>query len=389
MNGVRLLLVNSHGTDVSVGGTEGYVAKLAEGFAARGAEVSVLSAFPGASTVPAERTRALHDTDWRDDRRRRRRNHLDDVVSRPSRKLADAIAWAGPDVVHTHNLPGITTGVWEVARRAGAAVVHTIHDYHLLCPRVTLLRPDGEPCRPHPLLCGLRTRSLARWADRVSHVLGVSQYVIDRHAALFRRAQLAVVRHPFDPSPQRAFRPPGDRLRTVGYVGALAKTKGTDRLLAALPAIGELGLEVRMAGEGRLQAEVSDAAARSPVLQYDGFVGGQAKDAFLEACDVGIVPSVWPEPGGPPWAMLEWLWAGRPVLVSPRGGLAEALETLPGSLPVEPTTEGIVSALARLTDGDAWTEARAAVQPLSDPGAVDRWFDVHERAYREAMEARA
>jgi glycosyltransferase involved in cell wall biosynthesis len=234
----------------------------------------------------------------------------------------------------------------------------------------------------------MRTRSLGRWADRVSHVLGVSQYLIDRHAALFPRSRLDVVRHPFDPPPHKAFRPPGDRLRTVGYVGALAKTKGTDRLLAALPAIGELGLEVRMAGEGRLQAEVAEAAARSPVLRYDGFVGGEAKEAFLEDCDVGIVPSVWPEPGGPPWAMLEWLWAGRPVLVSPRGGLAEALEALPGSLPVEPTTEGIVSSLARLADEDAWREAVAGVRPLSDPGAVDRWFDVHERTYRAAMEAR-
>jgi hypothetical protein len=86
--------------------------------------------------------------------------------------------------------------------------------------------------------------------------------------------------------------------------------------------------------------------------------------------------------------MLEWLWAGRPVLVSPRGGLAEALEELPGSLPVEPTVEGIVAAVARLTEPGAWHDAVQSVRPLTDPGAVDHWFDVQEQMYREALEGR-
>lgn len=381
----RLLLVNAHGTDETVGGTEGYVAKLAAEFAGGGAEVRVLSAFPGPSTLPPAHTRYLHSTDWRESQVRRVRNHVDDVFSMPTSALADAIEWAKPDLVHTHNLPGITTGIWEAARRAGVPVVHTLHDYHLLCPRVTLLDPSGKPCSPHPLLCGLRTRSLGRWGKAVSHLVGVSQYLLNRHTALFPHAKHHVVRHPTENPRTEPMRPPRDRLETVGYIGALAKTKGTDKLLAALPELQRLGIKVRVAGGGRLQSEVEAAARSWPMLRYDGYVDAAAKEEFLADCDAGIIPSVWPEPGGPPWAMLDWHWAGRPVLVTPRGGLAEALTELPGALPVEPTPEGIVAALARLRDPEAWRQAVDAVRPVKNGTDFRHWFDAQEQVYLEAL----
>ena len=146
MKGLRVLLVNAHGTDPAYGGAERYAAELATGIESRGGEAYVLAAFPGASTVDAGRVRVLHGSDWRESRLRRLGNHAGDVLSRPGRELADAVAWARPDVVHTSNLPGIGTGIWEAARRAGIPVVHTLHDYHLLCPRTTLRLGSTTSC---------------------------------------------------------------------------------------------------------------------------------------------------------------------------------------------------------------------------------------------------
>lgn len=384
----RLLLVNAHGSDETVGGTEGYVAKIAAEFTNGGSEVRVLSAFPGRSTLPEGHTRYLHDTDWRESKVRRLRNHLDDLASLRTRALDAAIEWAQPDLVHTHNLPGITTGIWESARRAGVPVVHTLHDYHLICPRVTLLKPDGERCSPHPLLCGLRERSLGRWGGAVSHVVGVSQYLLDRHTELFPDAELHVIRHPTKNPRTEPLPPPRDRLETLGYIGALAKTKGIDKLLEALPRIAELGIQVRIAGEGRLQAEVADAARRYSALDYLGYVGQDQKDEFLADCDAGIIPSVWPEPGGPPWAMLDWHWGGRPVLVSPRGGLAEALVDLPGARAVEPTVDGIVEAVRPLRDPEVWRQAVEAVKPVRNGTDFAYWFDAQEAVYLKALAAK-
>jgi len=52
---MRVLLVNSHGADPAFGGAERYVRDLARGFAARGWDAAVLSAFPQRMQVEASR----------------------------------------------------------------------------------------------------------------------------------------------------------------------------------------------------------------------------------------------------------------------------------------------------------------------------------------------
>jgi glycosyltransferase involved in cell wall biosynthesis len=312
-------------------------------------------------------TTVLHRTDWEEDSARRLRNHLGALTSRPTRRLEDAVAAAAPDVVHTHNLPGITTAIWEVARRAGVPVVHCLHDYHLLCPRVTLIREDGTPCRPSPLLCGLRARRLGRWAGAVARVHGPSEHILRRHEALFDGSETRVIRHPADQRPGRELRPPAAEPRTLGFIGALDRTKGVDVLLEAAPPLRERGIDLRIAGDGRLRSEVEAA----PVT-YVGRVSGAAKDDFLESCDAGLVPSVWEEPAGPPFAVLEWLAAGRPVIASRRGGLAESAD-LPGVRTVEPTAAGLLEAL---------DEPLNAPEPVAGNGARERWLDEHAELLR-------
>jgi glycosyltransferase involved in cell wall biosynthesis len=375
---VRVLLVNAHGTDTSRGGAEHNLAALAHGYLERGLEVSLLAGFPGKQAVHVP-TAVLHRDDWVEHPSRRLRNHIGTLTARPTRRLRKVVADFRPDVVHTNNLPGITTAIWEVARSAGVPVVHGLHDYHLLCPRVTLMQPDGSMCRPHPLLCGLRTRRLARWADAVSHVHGPSQYILTRHAGFFGDVPSTVIRHPRAQPPGRQLAPPGDKLRTIGFIGALNPTKGVDVVLEALPALRRLGLEIRIAGHGRLRPEVEAAQ-----VVYAGTVAGAAKDDFFEACDLGVVPSVWPEPAGPPFALLDWLSAGRPVISSRRGGLAESAG-LPGVQTIEPTADELVAAVERLVEPAAWKRALGEVPPSFETGEHERWIDEHERLLREAV----
>jgi glycosyltransferase involved in cell wall biosynthesis len=381
--GRRLLLVNAHGANDVAGGAEGYVGRVADGFAARGYHVEVVSAYP--SETRGRRITTLHATHWRTNRITRLRSHAGAVISLPTPRLREIVARAAPDVLHTSNLPGISTAIWEVARRQQIPVVHTIHDYHLLCPRTTLLRPDGTPCRPHPLLCGLRMRRLARWAGAVSYVIGVSQYVLDLHAQLFPHATMEKIA-PLAPPPSRPLKPPRERLQTIGYLGALEHTKGVMRLLEAAPLLEPLGIEILVAGGGRLRAEVEAVAAREANVQYQGLVSGPQKDRFFEHCDAGILPSVWQEPGAPATVVLEWLAAGRPLLTSARGGLAEAIPELHGTIEIEPTAQGIVRAVEGLLAPGRWGEAVRAVCPPIGERDVERWLDKHERAYLTALE---
>jgi glycosyltransferase involved in cell wall biosynthesis len=376
---VRLLLVNGHGDDATVGGAEQVVALLAKELPARGFEISLLRAFPGDGNV--EEQTILHRADWRESEARRVRNHLGDLFARPTGSLTRAIERHRPQVVHTHNLAGMGTGVWEVCRRAGVPVVHTVHDYYLLCPRVTLLRRDGRPCRPSPLFCGSRAKRLARWSGAVDHATGVSQHVLDAHAGMFECAERHVIRNPVTSNGFGKLAPPRSCVRTIGYIGSLTEAKGITVLLEAVPELSELGLDVRVAGDGRLRQAVERAAAVEPNVSYAGPVQDGLKEEFFAGCDLGVVPSVWAEPGGPTLAMVEWLAAGRPVLVSRRGGLAEVIGSYPGSIPIEPTVDDILRAARELTDPPLWADVVAAVRAPTEDGALSAWTDSYAAIY--------
>ena len=351
---MRLLLVNAHGADLGSGGAEKYVCELATGLAMRGHDTCVLSAFPVDVDGSAGKTLVLHRSDWRDSELRRVANHVGDLVCNPTRRLAEAVAAARPDVVHTSNLPGITTAIWETCRRLGVPVVHTIHDYYLLCPRVTLQRRDGTPCCPHETYCRVRTERLARWTGAVAEIVAVSDYVRRRHEHLFSRAGFHVIPIPIAPLDDAPLRQPRTPPRTIGYLGALGGMKGIADLIEAAPGLAGLGYVVQIAGDGSLRPLTEAAAARGE-LRYRGAVHGNEKLDFIASSDLAILPSTWEEPGAPPYAVAEWLAAGRPILVTRRGGLAEVAERFPGVVDMDPGAEGIVAAARRLADPAAWS----------------------------------
>lgn len=379
---MRILFVNAHG-DPAVGGAEKHVAELAGELFQRGYAVDLLQAFPdeGPPGFPGTRT-VLHATHWKASEVRRLRNHVEDVVVPVRNSVRTAIDSLAPDLVHTHNLPGFGTGVWETCRTLGIPVVHTLHDYYLLCPRVTLTSRDGRGCRPG-LYCGLRSRRLARFGSAVGDVIGVSRYVLERHAQVFATARRHVIRNPATTT-FVASRPPRDELRTIGFIGSLEHNKGLHVLLGAAPKLQQLGCELVVAGSGRLEGDVRAAVERGGV-RYVGRVGGPEKSAFFDTCDLGVVPSIWDEPA--PYTPLEWLSSARPVLVSARGGIGEMLEHWGGAIAIEPTTDGIVAAVEQLREPGAWQRAVSRVECPGSPHAFAEWVDEHEAVYERSFSA--
>jgi glycosyltransferase involved in cell wall biosynthesis len=379
---MRVLIINSHGDDASCGGAERVVVALTDHLRTQGVDVAYLQAFPSRAPVREIERTVLHRTDWREVATRRAKNHLHSVLAPAGARLEEAVRDLRPDLVHTHNLVGIGTGVWEAARRLGLPVVHTAHDYYLLCPRVTLTRRDGTACSPSPFLCGIRTRRLARWSPAVAHLIGPSQHVVDLHRRLFSNAEFHVLRSPVEVPDARPLEPPRAEPSTVGYIGSLDRAKGVHLLLDAAPRLAALGFSLRIAGEGRLRDEVRRAAEQSAAVHWDGQVLGDAKRRFFRECDLGLIPSVWAEPGGPTFTMVEWLAAGRPVIVSERGGLGEVAGTYPGSVAVEPQVDAIVEAVAGLRDDRRWQDLVRAAADHPPGETTSAWAGAQETLYR-------
>lgn len=62
------------------------------------------------------------------------------------RVVGDLFRLIRPDVVHFHNIEGMSAGCIEEARRAGAAVLYSLHNYHTVCPQTYLMRGYRRPC---------------------------------------------------------------------------------------------------------------------------------------------------------------------------------------------------------------------------------------------------
>ena len=376
---MRVLLVSARGADLDFGGAERYVDLLRDGLTRHGHAVTVLAAFPArADGSPARCQR--HRSDPLSDPARRIRDRLDGFIAAVPEDLDAGLA--DVDLVHTNNLPGIGTGVWELARRRGIPVVHTLHDYGLLCARSSLRRRDGSPCRPHPLLCGLRARRLARWAGGVQEVIAVSEHVLGRHARVFDADTPATVIPP--PRVATVDGPPGERpttLTRLGYVGALTREKGVDVLIGCAAALARDGVSISVAGAGPLERSV-----RAAPVAYAGQLHGADLDRFHAEHDAGIVCSTWEEPAVT-FAALEWLGSGRPVIASDRGALAQLAGT-PGVVSYDGSPAGLLHAVARAREAGRWTELTR--EPLRRPAPGDdleRWLHAHLDAYARAGDA--
>ena len=67
-------------------------------------------------------------------------------------KILDAV---NPDVVHFNNIEGFCSDCVRIARKQGARVIFSLHNYHTVCPQVALLYNDRQICYDYEngLLC--------------------------------------------------------------------------------------------------------------------------------------------------------------------------------------------------------------------------------------------
>ena len=249
------------------------------------------------------------------------------IARRPAKAEAQIdtiLAGEQPDVVHTHGFTRFPVSLWAVAKRHQCRVVHTLHDYGLLCASGTLFR-SGNRCEEICEACRA-TAELAAASDRyVDVVVGVSRHILDRHlnAGLFAGADQEVI--PVGvPAPAPAsdrIRPAGTPLR-LGFLGGSEAAKGILHLLEELAPLPKDGWFLSVAGRTRA------AAARRLQQKYAWpnlrFVGLVKTQEYLQEIDLLLVPSVWDEPFG--MVTVEALAAGVPVLAAARGGIPEVAE---------------------------------------------------------------
>ena len=289
-------------------------------------------------------------------------------------KLRRLVRQNKAEVVHFHNIfPLLSPSCYYAARREGAAVVQTLHNYRLVCPSATLFR-SGRPCedcvgRPipwpaivhgcyrHSRLASLATASMlsihraaGTWSNAVDAYITLTEFARERFVAGGLPSGKLMVKPNFvDPDPGVGNGAGGFAL----FVGRLSEEKGVDTLLNAWRSLPDR-MPLKVVGDGplggRLRSQYSDIAH----VQWLGQMGKQQVLDLMKNATCLVFPSLCYE--GLPMTIVEALSAGLPVLASRLGAIPEVVEK-PGA--------GLC-----FTPGDAMDLVKAVQQVLNSSSTL-------------------
>jgi glycosyltransferase involved in cell wall biosynthesis len=254
-------------------------------------------------------------------------------------EISRAVREAGANLVHAHNmLPLIGPRGLAAARDEGAAVVLHLHNVRLFCA-IGVASRDGGPCfRCHGRLtlpglvlnCRGSLPEAAVYATALSlHqpkvLAAVDRFVTPSHYAAEQLALLGLPRERIDVLPHylpaAAFvgESAADRGGYALAVGRLSPEKGFD---VAIEAAAAAGVPLRIAGEGPAADDLAELAERldAPV-EFLGRLGRTDVEGLGRGAAMLVMPSRYHEFS--PYAALEAMAAGLPVVASRLGGLPE------------------------------------------------------------------
>ena len=250
----------------------------------------------------------------------------------------------GADIIHVHNwLPQLSPAVFTAARRAGAAVVQTLHNYRYMCAAGTLSRNGRvcEACVGHavgwsgirygcyrgsraatiPVTAALAVHRRLRTVDR-----SVDALIVLSEFARAKMIEAGLPRDRLHRKPNFVHPDPGERdgrSDTVLYLGRLVEDKGLGILVDAWRAMPEAPT-LRIAGSGPMEARLIAAAADIPNLEFVGLVEHSLVADLLGEAVATIVPSLNYE--GFPKVIVESFAVGTPVIASNIGSLTELID---------------------------------------------------------------
>jgi glycogen synthase len=308
---------------------------------------------------------------------------------RSAREFGRAIDGFKPDVVHTHSLVELSPLVWKEVADRRIPLVHTLHDYDLLCVRASLFKGD-RPCVVRHAGCTIISRWKELFHGRVNTVVAVSKAVLNIHLdfGLFRSLSpihRKVIWNPVAPN-DRGRKNPRHREEnsdlTFGFMGRLVPEKGLDVLIGACRLLPRTGWRLRIAGRGPEGSDRYRKMAEGLPIEFVGFVD---PNEFLAGIDVLVVPSIWQEPFG--LNVIEAYAAGSAVIGAASGAITEIVGQVDQKCLVPPNDAVALAGrmMAAIVNNDEIKPDPAAVLRLLEKVDPDRISKAYIETYEEAI----
>ena len=273
-----------------------------------------------------------------------RSNFRNATIDRLFTETLDEIS---PNVVHFHNLPGLSVDLIGLAKSRGCRTVLTVHDHWGFCHRQTLTTPDGAICRDysacHKCLpqfldhdgthqpIEARNQHVKEQLKQLDLLLSPSAYLARAYlAAQAAPAQIAVLGYGTDLLkffPDRAKYSRTGPLR-FGVACYLGEHKGIRTVLNAVDKMPSTApITLLFAGKGPLEGLIREFITNhrnGHLVSYAGDVVPNRMRDYYRSIDVFILASVWPE--NQPLTIIEAMACGVPVIATNCGGNPELVQ---------------------------------------------------------------
>jgi glycosyltransferase involved in cell wall biosynthesis len=258
------------------------------------------------------------------------------------KEIQDLVAQERPHLAHIHNVfPTISPAVYYALKRAHIPIVQSIHNFRFLCPNGLFYthKQICECCKYGNTLHAIRwqcyrdsyilsalyalTVGLHRYRGAFQYIdrfIVLAQFTAQKfvESGLITPDKISVLGN-FLPDPLPV---PGSfekREPFILFLGRLSPEKGLETLLDAMTELPFLKLKI--AGDGPEKERLQRKAVQHGMhhVEFLGLVAGEAKWDLLREAMVVVMPSAWYEHF--PFAILESLAAGTPIIASDLGNL--------------------------------------------------------------------
>jgi glycosyltransferase involved in cell wall biosynthesis len=234
-----------------------------------------------------------------------------------------------PDVVHIHDIYGISLCLLDAAKSLGIPLILTLHSYGLICRKVTLLKANGKICEKLNNFCSIYCQAIKEIIDsKPDLVTSPSQFVLDYHTRMgfFSHSKKTKLSNGIEVNNSMSPKKIHGNCFNILFVGRLGRHKGVHILIEAVKKMTSNQVHLHIIGNGDYRADLERIASNDKRITFHGIVPDSELPTFYGMADVTVVPSIWLEVA--PVVIQESFNAGTPVIGSRIGGIPEMI--IPG-----------------------------------------------------------
>lgn len=248
-----------------------------------------------------------------------------------------------PEIAHVHLfMGGLTTSILAVLKDNNIPIIHTVHDYRLICPSYLFLDGNGkicEKCKSGRFINCLTNKCSEKSLSQsgvlaldayyrkyinsphkyIDKYIFVSRFIYNKHNEYQKGINFkSEILHNFI-SNLEDIKPNNEKGNYFLYLGRLSREKGVVTLINSAV---KANINLKIVGNGPLLNNKD--TTRNNKIEFLGFKKGVELWDIIKNASFIIIPSEWYENN--PLSIIESYAYGKPVIGSKIGGIPEILK---------------------------------------------------------------